>query len=120
MFVDTNILVYASVVGAPNRDAAQAALMRIASVGEALRISRQVLREFTAVISRPRTWARAQNAAEAVSAAVALAQDSRFWKTGQPSGTNLLNSPASTRSEGGRSTTPISWRLCWPTARHVF
>jgi predicted nucleic acid-binding protein len=74
MFVDTNVLVYASVQGAPNRDLARAALVRHASSGEPLRISRQVLREFVAVITRPQTWARAQSCADAAISVAALAQ----------------------------------------------
>ena len=75
MFVDTNVLVYASVKGAPNRDLARAALGRQAASGEALCISRQVLREFVAVITRPQTWERAHSCADAAVAAAALAQD---------------------------------------------
>jgi predicted nucleic acid-binding protein len=74
MFVDTNVLVYASVQGAPNRDLARAALAHQASSGETLRISRQVLREFVAVITRPQSWTRAQSCADAAISAAALAQ----------------------------------------------
>jgi predicted nucleic acid-binding protein len=75
MFVDTNVLVYASVQGAPNRDSARAALAHHASSGETLRISRQILREFVAVTTRPQTWARAQTCADAAISAAALAQE---------------------------------------------
>jgi PIN domain-containing protein len=75
MFVDTNVLVYASVQGAPNRDSARAALAHHASSGETLRISRQILREFVPVTTRPQTWARAQTRADAAISAAALAQE---------------------------------------------
>jgi predicted nucleic acid-binding protein len=75
MFVDTNVLVYASVQGAPNRGKAQAALTRQAGEGDALRISRQVLREFVAVVTRPQIWTQARTPAEAAAAALVLARD---------------------------------------------
>jgi len=73
MFVDTNVLVHASAQGAPEREQARAALARHAAAGEPLCISRQVLREFMAVIMGPQVWARAQTAADA--AALILARD---------------------------------------------
>jgi predicted nucleic acid-binding protein len=73
MFVDTNVLVYASAVGAPLRERARNALAQ-AAAAVPLRVSRQVLREFVAVITRPQTWSRAQTAAQAASAVAALAE----------------------------------------------
>lgn len=55
MFVDTNVLVVARSASAPDRQAALAALSRERTA--TLRISRQVIREYLAVVTRPQTWA---------------------------------------------------------------
>ena len=57
-FVDTNVLVYSTAVGAPFRDRARRALARIGSQ-ERLSVSRQVLREYLAVMTRPQVWGTA-------------------------------------------------------------
>ncbi len=75
MFVDTNVLVYAAASEAPNRELARAALARHFAENELLCISRQILREFIAVVTRPQVWAQAQTTAGAASAAMILAQD---------------------------------------------
>ncbi len=75
MFIDTNVLVHASAPGAPNREKSRAALVVHGATGERLCISRQVLREFVAVITRPQSWAQAKTPAEAASAATVLAGD---------------------------------------------
>ena len=74
MFVDTNVLVYAAAPGAPHREQARAALARQATVGEPLYISRQILREFLAVVTRPQLWAQAKTPAEAAAAALMLSR----------------------------------------------
>lgn len=56
MFVDTNVLVYARFVEAPNHQLARANLESALENGEPVRISRQVLREYLAVVTRPQTW----------------------------------------------------------------
>jgi predicted nucleic acid-binding protein len=75
MFDDTNVLIYATVPTAPSREAARTALIAHATGTEALCISRQVLREFVAVITRPQVWAHAMSLTEAVAAAEVLAQN---------------------------------------------
>ncbi|NNJ12821.1 PIN domain-containing protein [Chloroflexales bacterium ZM16-3] len=55
LFIDTNILVYASWPAAPLHAQARAALASYATAGTLLIISRQVLREFLATLYRPRT-----------------------------------------------------------------
>lgn len=57
VFLDTNILVYANVAESPLHDAALAAIETSYEVGIELWISRQVLREFLAVLSRPQRFA---------------------------------------------------------------
>jgi predicted nucleic acid-binding protein len=56
-FVDTNVLVYATAVGAPFRVQARAALARLA-IGGTLSVSRQVLREYIAVMTRQQNWGK--------------------------------------------------------------
>ena len=56
MFVDTNVLVNSRIPGAPHHDAARAGLERAFRDPEPLRISRQVIREYLAVVTRPQTW----------------------------------------------------------------
>ena len=56
MFVDTNVLVKARILEAPDHEVARASLQRAFDEPEALRISRQVLREYLAVVTRPQTW----------------------------------------------------------------
>ncbi len=56
MFVDTNVLVNSRIPGAPDHDAARASLERAFRDPEPLRISRQVVREYLAVVTRPQTW----------------------------------------------------------------
>ena len=53
VFLDTNILVYSSFPGAPFYDAARARLSGLESNGAVFWTSRQVLREFLAVTTRP-------------------------------------------------------------------
>lgn len=56
MFIDTNVLVNARVLGAPDHDIARARLERIVREREPMRISRQVVREYLAVVTRPQIW----------------------------------------------------------------
>lgn len=56
MFIDTNVLVQSRVPGAPDHDAARAGLERAFQHTEPLRISRQIMREYLAVVTRPQTW----------------------------------------------------------------
>lgn len=55
VFLDTNILVYASFPGTPFHAAARAGLNELETNGATLWASRQVLREFLAVTTRPGT-----------------------------------------------------------------
>ena len=56
MFVDTNILVNARVVGAPHHDTASGLLGTALQGPEPLRISRQIIREYLATVTRPQNW----------------------------------------------------------------
>ena len=65
-FVDTNVLIYATAQGSPFYDRAREALARIAAE-EPLSLSRQILREYIAVVTRPQTWGKPLALAEAIS-----------------------------------------------------
>ena len=56
MFIDTNVLVQSRVPGAPDHGAARSSLERAFRDPEPLRISRQIMREYLAVVTRPQTW----------------------------------------------------------------
>lgn len=56
VFLDTNILVRANVAEAPLHTEALAAIKRLRQHGDTLWISRQVLREYTATLTRPQSF----------------------------------------------------------------
>ena len=66
MFVDANVLVNARALGAPDHDSAIARLNRALDGGESISISRQILREYLAVLTRPQTWRVAVTREEAL------------------------------------------------------
>jgi predicted nucleic acid-binding protein len=53
LFVDTNILVYATRRGSHFHPASRRALLQARQAGERLCLSRQILREYLAVVTRP-------------------------------------------------------------------
>lgn len=57
VFIDTNVLVYATATEAPLHAAATEALRQLHRQGETLWLSRQVVREYLATLSRPQPWA---------------------------------------------------------------
>ena len=56
MFIDTNVLVNSRIPHAPDHDTARTSLERAFRDPEPLRISRQVIREYLSVVTRPQTW----------------------------------------------------------------
>lgn len=64
VFLDTNVLVFAASLTAPLHRQARTEIQRLRSAGHPLWISRQVLREYLAVLSRPQTFSRAKPARE--------------------------------------------------------
>ena len=56
MFIDTNVIVHARIRESPDHPIARARLQRAVRDSEPLRISRQVVREYLAVVTRPQTW----------------------------------------------------------------
>ena len=81
-FVDTNVLVYATATSAPFRDRARTALVRRAA-DEQLSVSRQILREYVAVMTRPQTWGRALSLAEAMTDAAVFERRFTVLEDGQ-------------------------------------
>src|SRR5215472_6882889 len=63
-FIDTNILVYSAALSSPLRLRAQAALRQLAGK-EQRSLSRQVLREYLAVMTRQQLWGRPLTLSEA-------------------------------------------------------
>ena len=56
MFFDTNVLIRARFDAAPDHELARRRMNKAAEGQEALHISRQVLREYLAVVTRPQAW----------------------------------------------------------------
>lgn len=66
VFLDTNILVYANVAEAPHHADALAAIRQLRTAGHALWISRQVLREYAATLTRRQLFSDPRPAATVV------------------------------------------------------
>ncbi len=58
LFIDTNVLIYANIAGAPFHEQALNAIKAARQSERTLWISRQVLREFIAARTRPQTFAK--------------------------------------------------------------
>ena len=56
VFLDTNILIRSTVATAPKHNETQIALARLWDTGAELWISRQILREYAAVLTRPQSY----------------------------------------------------------------
>ena len=56
MFIDTNVFVNSRIPDAPDNDIARERLERALHSDEPLRISRQVVREYLSVVTRPQIW----------------------------------------------------------------
>jgi predicted nucleic acid-binding protein len=66
LFIDTNVLVYATVPAAPLHSTAASRLATERLAGTELWISRQILREYLAVLSRPQTFSPPLSAVQLV------------------------------------------------------
>ncbi len=82
MFVDTNVLVFARNADSPNRQIALEVLSRERQEGT-LRISRQVVREYLAVVTRPQAWALPLPMSEALTDASRFASAFEILEDGQ-------------------------------------
>jgi predicted nucleic acid-binding protein len=90
VFVDTNILVYATQTTSPHRDAARDGLRRfIASEGR-LCLSRQILREYLSVVTRPQLFLNPVPMAEALADIAGFATDFELLEDGPEVGRRLI------------------------------
>ena len=103
MFVDTNVLVKARILEAPEHDIARATLERAFAEPELLRISRLVLREYLAVVTRPQAWPVAITREDALDDIRRLADSYEVLEDG-PVVTDRLVSPCREVPVGGRQT----------------
>lgn len=101
MFIDTNVLVQSRIPGAPDHAAARASLERAFRSPEPLRISRQVIREYLAVVTRPQTWPVAITREEALDDVGRLTNNFEILEDG-PMVTELLVALCREVPVGGR------------------
>ena len=101
MFIDTNVLVNSRVPGAPHHDAARASLDRAFRDPEPLRISRQIIREYLSVVTRPQTWPVAISREEALEDVSRLTSSFQVLEDG-PAVTELLVELCQEVPAGGR------------------
>ena len=101
MFIDTNVLVNSRVLGAPHHDAARAGLERAFRDPEPIKISRQVIREYLAVVTRPQTWPVAITREEALEDVSRLIRSFQVLEDG-PAVTELLVELCRDIPAGGR------------------
>ncbi|MCY4652256.1 MAG: PIN domain-containing protein [Dehalococcoidia bacterium] len=66
MFIDTNVLIYSRIIEAPLHNVAGENLERVRLSNEPLRISRQIIREYVSVVTRPQTWLNPLTSEEAL------------------------------------------------------
>ena len=101
MFIDTNVLVQSRVPGAPDHNAARASLDCAFRDPEPLRISRQIIREYLAVVTRPQTWPVAITPEEALDDVSRLTDSFEILEDG-PLVTELLVALCREVPAGGR------------------
>ena len=101
MFIDTNILVNSRVLEAPQHEMARARLEQALRDDEPMRISRQVVREYLAVVTRPQTWPVAISREEALRDVSRLLSSFEVLEDG-PAVTELLVELCRETPVGGR------------------
>ena len=90
MFIDTNVLIKARFLEAPDHDIARQRLSLALQEPEALRISRQVVREYLAVATRLQSWPVAITREEALQDASRLLGSFEVLEDGSLVTENLL------------------------------
>jgi predicted nucleic acid-binding protein len=101
LFLDTNVLVYATIPVAPLHAIAAAAIADAYAAGRELWISRQILREYLATLSRPLTFTPALTPAQLVGQVLAFQAQFRIAEDNAIITANLRNL-LSTVSFGGK------------------
>jgi predicted nucleic acid-binding protein len=90
VFIDTNILVFANTATAPLHVEAQAALQSFAASGAEMWISCQILREYLATLSRPRSFSSPVPAVTLIADAVRFQSQFRIAEDGPSVTADLL------------------------------
>ena len=101
MFIDTNVLVRSRNGGAPEHSNARTMVDRAAEEYDQLRISRQVLREYMAVVTRPQAWADPLPMADALDDVERMSHDLEILEDG-PAVTEALIALCREVPVGGR------------------
>ena len=82
-FIDTNVLVYAATGGSPFERRSREAVARAAADG-AVSVSRQILREYLAVMTRQQTWGKPLSIQAAVTDTALFSQRFTVLEDGPP------------------------------------
>lgn len=90
-FIDTNVLVYATISAAPFHAAAVRAMAREHAAARPLWISRQVLREYLATLTRPHTFTPPVSPTSLMAQISAFESQFRMAEDGPIVTANLLN-----------------------------
>jgi predicted nucleic acid-binding protein len=90
VLVDTNILVYAPQATSPHRDAAREGLRRFSASEGRLCLSRQILREFLSVVTRPQLFLSPVSMAEALADVTGFATHFELLEDGAEVGKRLM------------------------------
>ena len=101
MFIDTNVLVTSRFIEAPNHVMARNSLEKAFQGPEPLRISRQVIREYLVVVTRPQTWSVPMTRDEALDDVARLINNFEILEDG-PAVTDLLITLCRETPVGGR------------------
>ena len=101
MFIDTNILVNSRILEAPDHGTARAQLERAFQDPGPVRISRQVIREYLSVVTRPQTWPIAITREDALDDVNRLISNFEILEDG-PGVTELLTALCREVAVGGR------------------
>ena len=101
MFIDTNVLVKSRIATAPDHGLARTSLERAFREPEPLRISRQVIREYLAVVTRPQLWSETFTSGDALKDVARLMRNFEILEDG-PEVTELLVTLCTEIPIGGR------------------
>jgi len=115
VFVDTNVLVFANTATAPLHTDAQTALQSRAGSGIDLWVSRQVFREYLAVLSRPQSFSSPVSTTTLAADIVRFQTQFRIAEDGPPVTVNLLALLASISIGGKQVHDATLWPRCRPT-----
>ena len=90
MFIDTNVFVYARLTEAPQYQLARAMLQRASISGERMCISRQIMREYLATLTRPQTLSMPVSRDAVLNDVAKMSRQFEILEEGTQVTTNLL------------------------------